>query len=337
MAYCRFCGKDIGDGPCNCVEFQASIGNPYYTGDGEQSHKKKKDPFVIPIFKPNFSSFSSFMSSIRDLSGMSEASSASADPYERDVPIVPDCIEAEENEIVVKQYNLAKLRTRLKFMKAEGRLMVTNRRVLFRAAGVSLTGNLVQEHQFNIDEIGGIAIHKDYKFSFLNLFGCLLLGFLVLAAIFGLSSRISGAAAVAICCILGVLAVAPTFFVFKRFGLKFLGTLLGTGFFWLAYAGSVAKGYTMILMIIAAIAALMNMVIVCFVPNLVFKIKTKGATEAILIGSQKSMFRRHIGDDYSGFTEVLPWEDTIMAMNELGTMIDDLQKNGDYAIEKWSR
>lgn len=56
-----------------------------------------------------------------------------------------------------------------------------------------------------------------------------------------------------------------------------------------------------------------------------------------MIGSQKTMFMRKTGDDYSGFAEVMPWEDTVMAMNELGTMIDDLQKQGDYAIEKWSK
>ena len=67
------------------------------------------------------------------------------------------------------------------------------------------------------------------------------------------------------------------------------------------------------------------------------KVKTKGATGAVVIGSQQAMFRRKTGDDYSGFAEVMPWEDTIMAMNEIGTMIDDLQKNGDYAIEKWSK
>lgn len=56
----------------------------------------------------------------------------------------------------------------------------------------------------------------------------------------------------------------------------------------------------------------------------------------IVIGSQKAMFSK-TGDDYSGFAEVMPWEDTVMAMNELGTMIDDLQKQGDYAVDKWSR
>ena len=93
----------------------------------------------------------------------------------------------------------------------------------------------------------------------------------------------------------------------------------------------------MFLLILANLIVLMDLIIVCFVPNLVVKIKTNGAVGAVVIGSQKAMFKRDIGDDYSGFVEVMPWEDTIMAMNELGTMIDDLQKQGDYAIEKWSK
>ena len=51
----------------------------------------------------------------------------------------------------------------------------------------------------------------------------------------------------------------------------------------------------------------------------------------------KDLQRRSGSDEYSGFVEVLPWEDTIMAMNEIGAMIDDLKKQGDYAIEKWSK
>lgn len=61
--------------------------------------------------------------------------------------------------------------------------------------------------------------------------------------------------------------------------------------------------------------------------------KTKGARGAIVIGRQKAIFRRKSGDDYSGFEEVLPWEDTKQAINELGTMIDDLQRQGNYAVE----
>ena len=99
------------------------------------------------------------------------------------------------------------------------------------------------------------------------------------------------------------------------------------------------KGFFIFLMIIAGIFYITDLLVVCFVPNLVMKIKVKGSIPAISIGSQKSLLSRIGGQtgDYSGFVEVLPWEDTIMAMNELGTMIDDLQKQGDYAIEKWSK
>ena len=168
LKFCRFCGSELVNGQCTCKEFMAtveqskkveyskaeSVSEPryqntanqsanvqpeesYYTRQNEnmqyRNTSSNKDPFIIPNFNVNFSSVSTAISSIRDMSGISEPVAGNGDPYERDVPIVPDCIEPEENEIVVKQYNIAKLRTRIKFMKAEGRLMVTNRRVLFRA------------------------------------------------------------------------------------------------------------------------------------------------------------------------------------------------------------
>lgn len=72
--------------------------------------------------------------------------------------------------------------------------------------------------------------------------------------------------------------------------------------------------------------------------NLCLNYNPVGGYSAIHIGSKKSLLQRHGGtDEYSGFTEVLPWEDTIMAMNELGALIDDLKKQGDYAIDKWSK
>ena len=81
----------------------------------------------------------------------------------------------------------------------------------------------------------------------------------------------------------------------------------------------------------------MDLIIVCFLPNVVIKIKTKSAWSAIEIGSQKSIFERKTGDDYCGFAEVMPGDDIVLAMNELGTIISDLQKNGTCAVEKWSK
>ena len=73
------------------------------------------------------------------------------------------------------------------------------------------------------------------------------------------------------------------------------------------------------------------------VPNLVLKIKTKGGSGAVVIGSQKAIYRRKSGDVYFGFVEILLWEDTEVAINELGTMIADLQQQGNYAVEKWTK
>ena len=49
-----------------------------------------------------------------------------------------------------------------------------------------------------------------------------------------------------------------------------------------------------------------------------------------------SIFGANAGNKYVTFADVLPWEDTQLAINELGTLINDLQKHGDYAIDKWS-
>jgi hypothetical protein len=352
MAFCRFCGKELVNGQCDCDAFQQAIGNsapvnnvgntnvsanipnPQYQQAYQQS---ARDPFLIPRFNLNFTSFSSFITSIRDQSGMSEPNSTHNDPFEHNIPIVPDCIEPEENEIIVKQYNIAKLRTRLKFMKAEGRLMVTNRRVLFRAAGTSLTGNILQEHQFDLNEIGGIEMHKDYKFSFLSFFGCILLETLAMYLSIAVLSTTGNAGTTAIGLIMGLLCLLPTFIVYKRFWLKYFSAMLASAFFALAYFAADGNGFMLFLLVISSLIVLMDMIIVCFVPNLVIKIKTNGARGAVVIGCQKAMFLRKTGDDYSGFAEVMPWEDTIMAINELGTMIDDLQKQGDNAIDKWSK
>lgn len=340
MAFCRFCGKELVNGQCDCYEFQASIGNVAgcagTSSRYQQPYQKSKDPFLVQSFKLNFSSVSSFLSSIRDQSGMSEPDLDTNDPYEHNVPIVPDCVQAEDNEIVVKQYNIARLRTRLKLMKAEGRMMVTNRRVLFRASGTSLTGNILQEHQFNLDEIAGIEMHKDYKFSLLSFFGCILLMSLASFLTYMIFSSTSSGGAIAVSIILGILGLIPTFIVYKHFWVKLLCAIVGYVSFFVGMTVS-ENIIFLILLIVADIIVLIDLIIVCFVPNLVIKIKTKGATGAIVICSKKAMSRKKTGDYYSDFAEVMPWDDTIMAMNELGTMINDLQKLGDYAIEKWSR
>jgi hypothetical protein len=385
--FCPFCGNEIPDDS----EFCSICGKSIPTDDADlvsqprqrqqrqqrQMMTEERAPsdekhFFVHWSSPNFSSFSGFVSSIKEITGVSEPSLNINNPYEYNVPIVPDCIAAEENEVVVKQYNIAKLRSRIKRIKADGRLMVTNKRVLFRAAGTSLTGNVLQESQFNIEEIAGIEITKNYRFSFLNLIGAILVTRLVMTAIcmvvlkifkellsplissLGGSSKMYGGGSsgkgssgdldsllnpstlIVMGFILGTICLIALFCIYKHHWLKLVFASLIDTFYALSLIGvaliqeknigtSVMNGFFIILIIVGFILFIYELLVVCLVPNLTIKINVKSGSPAIFIGSRRP------------FAEVLPWEDTVMAINELGTLIDDLQKQGDYAIKRWTK
>jgi len=118
-----------------------------------------------------------FITSMKNRMGIGSPERNATDTYEREMEIVPTCIRANENEIPVKQYNIAVLRNLLKFERAEGRMQVTNKRVIFRAAGRSIGGRTTLQHEFAIDEIAGIEARNNYKFSFMHL----IFAFLILA------------------------------------------------------------------------------------------------------------------------------------------------------------
>ena len=337
-------------------------GNPRGNMSGNMYRTDKPyKPFIIPSFSFDFNSFSGFKQSVKDTIGLGEPAKIPGNPFERDVPIIPNCVEPEDNEIVVKQYNIVKLRTRLKFMKAEGRLMVTNKRLLFRAAGTAFNGHTSQEHQFNLDELAGVEIRKDYKFSILNMILCTLLQYLMYTiCAFFLGSMITNdgnsfennyTAMVLICILFGLIGLVPTFVVYKRFWLK-------VAFSSLAFANNAAAAvlimlnelgrrdgsklyvFFIIMAIITGIITLINFLIVCFVDNVVINIKTKGASPAVEIRrtplSIFNFFFSTAKEDSVGYAEILPWEDTQLAMDELGTLLEDLQRSGDYAIQRWT-
>lgn len=338
VEYCRFCGNPLINGKCNCQRSMGADPEVRRFQGFNISLPKMREPFLVPSFNLNMTSFSSFISSFRDQTGISEKSSDNSDPFERDTLIVPDCVKPEDDEVNIKQYNIAKLRTRLKFMKAEGRLQITNKRVLFRATGTSLTGNLVQEHEFNLNEIGGIEIHKDYKFSLLNLFFSIILEAAIITLIVLLKGSL-GTTGIVLGIILGIIGIIPSVIVYKRAGFKLFCSAISAASFYLAVSSTDgSKGFLIFLLVLASIVYIIDLIIVCFIPNLLIKIKVKGAESAVLIGSQKSLLARRGGQtgDYSGFAEILPWEDTILAMNEIGALIHDVQTMGDIGIARWT-
>ena len=77
-------------------------------------------------------------------------------------------------------------------------------------------------------------------------------------------------------------------------------------------------------------------------PNLVLQIKTKGTTPAIdikrrRIGPLARLFgaRNTEAEDHTGFTEIIPVKDAEKCIREIDAIISDIQKLGDFGIEKW--
>jgi len=116
-----------------------------------------------------------FFKSMKNRMGIGSPEKNATDAYERGMRIVPDNIRTSENEFAVKQYNVAVLRNMFKFERAEGRMQVTNKRVVFRAAGRSVGGRTTLQHEFAINEIAGIEARKNFKFSFIYLIFALLI------------------------------------------------------------------------------------------------------------------------------------------------------------------
>jgi uncharacterized membrane protein len=126
-----------------------------------------------------------FFKSMKNRMGIGSPERNATDTYERGMKIVPDCIRANENEIPVKQYNIAILRNLFKFERAEGRMQITNKRVILRAAGRSVGGRTTLQHEYAINEIAGIEARNNFKFSLVYLIFALLIVNLTSSAING--------------------------------------------------------------------------------------------------------------------------------------------------------
>lgn len=302
--FCNNCGKPLEEGqPCPCTKTALDRDNNIV-----ETIKKWLDP---------------------------ASAGSPVQLYERDMAIVPDCVSRDENEVPLRQYNVATLRSRLKLEKAEGRIQVTNKRVLFRAKGTSLPGKTLLQYEFDLLELSGIEARSNYKFSLLNFFIAVFLiavGATIVTA-FMLSFKDITAQRV-FGYIFGIGSLAPFFLLKKKSEIKFL--CLGASFGCLSRAG--------VLVSLTAILIVVAMVLYVFVPNLVITFKTKGGSPAVDIRAKKRMGLLSIigignGNDqeFTGLDEVLPAGDKVAVFNEVAAMINDLRTMGNLAIEKWKR
>ncbi len=293
---------------------------------------------------------------------MSETKTISSNDYKqvkRERPMIGGCIAANEGEVAVKQYEIAKLRSPLKLAKAPGRMFVTNKRLIFYAPGVSITGKTTLQYEFNIAEVGGVEIRKDCRFGFIYFLLTLLLCSAVGSIFGGISFAIANAitdltgiiAYSAILFLIAVIAIIASIYCIKKknrllsciissisagwcFGADVPVMLVSQPLFYILLVSGV----------ISFVVSLIALILRSFKTNLVIKIKTKGAGGAIEICRKKDMglFAVLFGhfnseaEEYTGYSYVMPSTDTESAIKYLGAIIHDIQTLGDYGVEKWT-
>lgn len=299
-----------------------------------------------PPEQPKATGFKAFINGMKKRMGIGWDGEDALNVFERNLKIVPDVVSPNEGEIPVKQYNIATLRSRILQKYSEGRMQITNKRLIFRASGPSISGRMVIQHEFAVNEIAGIEIKKSNRLSGLSLIAGLLLSIAIGTMTEELFTAFADSSTVIASIIGYILASAlliPFFLVKGKFWLKLLGTSAASGIM-SALSTVTLKGIVLgeslitthnILSLIFTVIWLFNMILVAFVPDLKICIKTKSAGDAIQIRRKQWGFGHKQTEEYTGFSEVLPWTDTEKAAKELGAIIDDLQTIGDMAIDKW--
>lgn len=281
------------------------------------------------------------------------------DAFEKGKKIIPDCVKPNDSEIPVRQYTIAKLRNRIlgiPYTKAIGRIQVTNKRVIFRAPGRSIAGRTTLQQEFSIDEIAGIESRREFVFNvwdFIFSFVVLTIGGFITSLITLLltDQGDSMVGAFILSFIFEAASCAVFFMIKKQWLLKLF--CLGGGLCPMAMNGfqyaasSEFIGFVMVfLAILPWILSMLTVFIYSIRPNLAITVKTKSASAAAIdirrkkdsfIGALIGLGAQSEKDDHTGYREILPEKDAEISIREIGAMINDIQKLGDFGIEKWKR
>lgn len=184
MAFCTKCGRPLADGEiCDCQKQQAAPNeqggfNPYSNPQPEKTIQADSENVVINIDKDKMKqNLNNAVDKLQtgvgkgvNMVNETRTKLESSDAFEHGLKIVPDCISANDGEIPIKQYDFAKLRTRFMLEKSYGRLQITNKRVIFRAAGRSPLGKNIFHQEFSIDQLAGVEVRCKHEFNLFNFF-----------------------------------------------------------------------------------------------------------------------------------------------------------------------
>lgn len=336
MSNCKACGRALREGERCACSIDDSVSNDYY----KISIKKE----TVKAFAEGVGNFTQSIAEKSD----DVVIHANDGAFEHGLGIIGTCVVPNEKEIPVRQYNIAQLSTPI-LKKAYGRLQVTNKRVIFRSAGRSLCGPIITESEFAIEDISGVQIKTDYRFSLLvfilSLLGANILGMLYVSLflyVFNGTVQNSVVPSFIMTIILTFFSAVLLLFVSHKRVFK-SAAFLACGCSYLILSGvsiipsQLIKGSSgdggsicVMLALVSIVISLVEIILAGIVDDLHLMIKVSGAEAAVEVGRKLRL------DERSGFMIVKPWKDTEIAIRELGALIDDIKHFGDAGISKWS-
>ena len=257
-----------------------------------------------------------------------------------------------EGEQTVRTYCCSHYKSRFLGIQSNGYLGVTNKRVIYQAAGRSTAGRNVIQSEVPIADISGLSSFKGVYFSILHLLGVLILTLAivsVLTTLIGFMAVIleSYAAFQVITWLIVAAGIAGSFLVQVKSilrpvlaGVAVAGLLaLGGGSILSNISlasilgdGPGMGGWQLILAFFTAIYALFCAFWYARRPTFSLEVNSKGGASKPISISSISGFLRISANKY---LNAEPAVDTEKMLEELGAVILDIQMLGDYGINKW--
>lgn len=252
-----------------------------------------------------------------------------------------------EGESTVRTYHCTFYREKSLGLKEGGFLGITNKRVIFQAAGETNAGRSLIQSEVPIADVSGINSFKGNYFNILAFIGALILAFMAITLVPVILTGISYALeSYTFFQVLGWLiafgALAGSFFIsIKTIWRTFLVAVSAGALLALAGSGildSIAmltgRGGGNFWIMLLVLAALIYMV-VCATwyarrPTFSLDISSSG-------GSSTPIHIASVGGfmNMATIPNALPGRDTEKMLHEIGALITDIQTLGDYGIAKW--
>ena len=250
--------------------------------------------------------------------------------FEYDKNIVPDLVEAAENEIPVKQYNVCNANKFWGFLKQNGKLQITNQRVLFRMSGRTWLGKGIKQMEFDIHEVAGISLSEGRKLSFATVLLNLCIGSILTI----IGNRIGrGSTFLALLLALLFAAISAFCAVEKYYKAAWIIGAIAHGIA-VVKVVEVAYGMEVFTAAIAGIIGLATFLVflyACFMDalkkSMSIEILTKNASGAPIRVFTRSIFQQ--------FVELIPGPDADLAVKEVGALIRDVQSMEESRLKKW--